>query len=206
MQKEKLFLNLRFYEFCPLSHPAIALNIPNKFHNSLTEKPFKDCNICHRDLEKENLAYLIEKAYRRFPENGAEELLFEIAICHECAQEMRSQLSKESRAAVNRFFYNEFMARVQELKDADDEYLLSHCIVSGDSLESTEEYQIYAHCKGSQMADHGAAYLLSGKVIEKIQSLLSKETKDQLGRFSDDHLGTPPEFREILDRSPMLTI
>lgn len=182
------------------------MEIPEKFNNTLTEKPFSDCGICGRDLHSNNLAYLIEKAYRRFPENGGEELLFEIAVCHDCARNMRTQLSKESRKAVNEFFYQEFMTRLQELREADDEYLLSHCLLSGKPLAEMKEYQIYAHCQGAGMADHGASYILSDEVIEQIQNLLSDETRDQLRKFSDDHLGTPPELQKILDRSPLLTI
>ena len=182
------------------------MKIPGKFHNSLTENAFKECGICERDLREHNLAYLIEKAYRRFPDNGGEELLFEIAVCHDCARNMRTQLSRESRKAVNEFFYKEFMTRLQELRDADDEYLMSHCLLSGKPLGDMSEYQIYAHCQGDRMADHGAAYILSGEVIERIQELLSEETRDQLRKFSDDHLGTPPEIQKILDRSPILTI
>lgn len=182
------------------------MQIPDKFHNTLTEKAFADCGICGRDLREHNLAYLIEKAYRRFPDNRAEELLFEIAVCHDCARNMRTQLSQESRKAVNEFFYHEFMTRLQELREADDEYLMNHCLLSGKPLEEMNEYQIYAHCQGDHMADHGAAYILSDEVIEQIQELLSEETRDQLHRFSDDHLGTPPEIQKILDRSPILTI
>ena len=182
------------------------MEIPNKFYNTLTDKAFTSCGVCGRDLRKHNLAYLIEKAYRRFPNNGGEELLFEIAVCHDCAREMRTQLSQESRKAVNDFFYKEFMTRVQELSDADDGYLMSHCLLSGKPLEEMNEYQIYAHCRGNQMANHGAVYVLSDEVIENIQELLSDETRDQLRQFSDDHLGTPPEIQKILDRSPLLTI
>lgn len=182
------------------------MDIPLNFHNSLSEKPFQECGICNRNLRDNNLAYLIEKAFRRFPENGGEELLFEIAVCHGCASEMRTQLSEDSRSAVNQFFYNEFMTRLQELRNADDDYLMSHCMITGKPLQEMQEYQIYAHCQGNMMADHGAAYILSGEVIEQIQELLSEETRDQLSKFNDDHLGTPPEIQKILDRSPIFSI
>ncbi len=182
------------------------MKIPSKFYNTLTEKAFQECGICGNNLHANNLAYLIEKAYRRFPNEGGEELLFEIAVCHACARDMRTQLSEDSRKAVNNFFYQEFMARLKELRDADDEYLMSHCMLTGKPLAEMSEYQIYAHCQGSGMADHGAAYILSGEVVERIQNLLSEETKDQMRKFSDDHLGTPPEIQKILDRSPILTI
>lgn len=119
---------------------------------------------------------------------------------------MRTQLSKESRKAVNEFFYQEFMTRLQELRDADDKYLMEHCLLSGKPLNEMQEYQIYAHCQGNLMAERGSSYILSDEVIERIQDLLSEETRDQLRKFSDDHLGTPPELQQILDRSPILTI
>lgn len=182
------------------------MEIPKKFHNSLSESPFEECGICSRNLRDNNLAYLIEKAFRQFPDDGGKQLLFEIAVCHDCARSMRSQLSQESRKAVNQFFYHEFMARLEQLREADDDYLMNHCLLTGKPLENMGEYQIYAHCQGNNMADRGAAYILSGDVIERIQDLLSEETRDELRKFSDDHLGTPPEIQKILDRSPIFTI
>lgn len=59
---------------------TFTLDIPSKFDNSILEKKFSNCSVCNADLTSTNAEYLIEKAYKRFPNNMGEELLFEIAV------------------------------------------------------------------------------------------------------------------------------
>lgn len=184
------------------------MKIPEKFNNSLEEKPFSHCKLCDKELLESNSEYLIEKAYKRFPEGGGEELLFEIAICLECAMNMRSTLSKQSLANVQQFFFKKGMERRQQLVDPESfaENPLRECLLSGKPFEETREYQIYAHCRGGDISMDGGYYMLSDEIIEEMQSLLSKETRDELERFSDDNLGVPPELKKLFSRGDLITI
>lgn len=179
------------------------MNIPEKFHNSLTDQPFQTCKICERDFMEHQLDYVIEKAYRKFPGDMGEELLFEMAICLDCAGKMRKQLSEESKEAVQKFFMERARARQKENLSRED--LMHQCLLSGDPLEDLEEYQIYAHCRGDRISPYGGTYLLGGPILEQMQALLSKKTRDELERFSEENLGGPPELRKLFSGSDLVS-
>lgn len=182
------------------------MKIPEKFHNSLKDQPFTHCKMCEKELIDSKEGYLIEKAFRRFPENNGEELIFEIAICMDCAMKMRAQLSRESIKNVNRYFQERTQERSAEMGRFSEDELMNTCLLSGRPIEDTEEYQLYAHCRGGEISPMGGFYMLSGEVIEEIQDVLSPETKDELNRFSDDHLGTPPELQKLFSRGHLVTV
>lgn len=182
------------------------MKIPDKFHNSLDEQLFTHCKMCDKELVEGEQDYLIEKAYRKFPDGHGEELLFEMAICMECALEMRKKLSSESLKNVNQYFMSKAGKRQDELRELSPDDLLQTCLLSGQNLEDMEEYQIYAHCRGGEISKMGGFYLLSGQILEEIQDLLSKETRDELNRFADDNLGTPPEFRKLFSGGDLVGI
>ncbi len=184
------------------------MKIPEKFHNTLEEHPFSHCQMCQKELLESNSEYLIEKAYRRFPDNDGEELIFEIAICLKCAMSMRSTLSRESLSNIQRFFFRKGLERRQNLTDSLEfsKNPLRECLLSGKAVSEMSEYQIYAHCRGDEVVMDGGCYLLSDEIIEEMQSLLSKETRDELQRFSDDNFGIPPELKKLFSRGDLITI
>ena len=70
--------------------------IPSFFHAYDTGAPFRSCQVCERDLMTYTKPYVIEKAIRRYPKFDTEDVIFEYAICMDCAEEQRKQMSKES--------------------------------------------------------------------------------------------------------------
>ena len=182
------------------------MKIPEKFHNSLENQRFTHCKICDKELIQNEESYLIEKAYRRFPETGGEELLFEVAICMDCSTNMRNQLSKESLERISSFFQERALQRREALSNLSKDELMETCLLSGQKIEEMENYQIYAHCRGDKIAPTGGVYMLGDTIIEEIQDLLSAETRDALNRFSDDHLGTPPELRKLFASGDLVGI
>lgn len=162
--------------------------------------------MCQKELIQSQSEYLIEKAYKRFPDTGAEELLFEIAICMECATNMRAQLSKESLSNIQQFFFRKGLERRQALQDPEGfaEDPLRECLLSGKPVSNMKEYQVYAHCRGDEVARDGGYYMLSDEIIEEMQSLLSQQTRDELQRFSDENLGMPPELKKLFSRGDLI--
>lgn len=181
------------------------MKIPDKFNNSLEEKPFDHCKMCNKSLLEDNTEYLIEKAYRKFPDNNGEELLFEIAICMECAIKMRSELSKESIQNINRFFAEKTMERQQQIMEQGPSYdPLNECLLSGKKMDAIQQYQIYAHCRNGELMIDRGYYMLSDDIIEQIQNLLSKKTREELERFSDENLGVPPELKHLFGKGDLI--
>lgn len=184
------------------------MKIPSKFHNSLEEQPFSHCHICDKSLLEDDQEYLIEKAYRKFPNGHGEELLFEIAICIDCAMKMRTTLSKESLENIERFVLSKGLENQQhpERRERLMEDPLQQCLLSGKPLEQVEQYQIYAHCQGDHIAQNGGFYMLSDDILEEMQGLLSKQTRDELNRFSNDNFGIPPELRKLFGSGDLITL
>ena len=60
--------------------------IPHDFHQQDTNSLIENCKICNRYLLDETANYLLEKAIKTFPEIEAEEVIFEYAICIDCAR------------------------------------------------------------------------------------------------------------------------
>ncbi len=184
-------------------NPIKVLKIPKKFHNSLEERPFVQCSICDRPFDEQS-EYMIEKAYKR-ADNGGEQLIFEYAICRSCAEDLRRSLSQESLQAIQ----NYFKERVQQQAHHNPALLddqIEQCMISGKALNDCSEYQIYAHCRGSQLMPMEGMYMISGEIVEEIQELLSKSTRDELNRFMQENLGGPPELRELFSGDRVLLL
>lgn len=192
----------------PLYKPTtlVILEIPEKFNNSLSDHKFANCSVCQADLSIPDTEYLIEKAYRRFPDNHGEELIFEVAVCFSCAAKMRGELSKESLKNIQSFFEQKGMEQRMANPHASPSDLLHKCLLSGKDLQQMQEYQIYAHCKSGELAAPNSYYMLSDDMIEAIQELLSDHTREQLEKFSDDNIGMPPELRKLFSQGDLLVI
>ena len=83
-------------------------------------------------------------------------MIFEYAMCFDCAEMMRKELSKESLANIQQYFNDrvDFYGHHQEMMyehALDAEAWLNRCIVTGEPQATLEEYQIYGHCRGNQM-------------------------------------------------------
>lgn len=165
-----------------------------------------ECSVCQADLSSPDTEYLIEKAYKRFPDNHGEELLFEVAVCFDCASTMRGELSKESLVNIQKYFQEKSVEQKLANPNPDPSILLDQCLLSGKNISEMNEYQIYAHCRGGELADPHSYYMLSDDTIEAIQELLSDHTRDQLRKFSDDNIGMPPELKKLFSNGDLLVI
>jgi len=180
------------------------LKIPEKFHNSLTEAPFAECQVCSKQLG-DNEEYMIEKAYHRDLETGGEQLVFEYAICRPCAEKLRATLSKESLSNIEGFFMEKAVAMREEGSFIDN-HQIDRCMLSGKPTTDCQEYQIYAHCIGSQLKPMEGMYMLSEEIMEEVQELISEETRDELDRFSETYLGGPPELEELFSGKRLILV
>ena len=164
---------------------------------------FRRCLECEVDLVASGDPYVIEKAFRVYPGFGTTDTVFEYAICLPCMERLYETYSKESRAAIEEYFYaNEtFLARsvgrliaVEEGLGEDLGDWIGTCALSGRPVADLEEYQIAALCTGEELVLSHLPWLISGEAIDGLLGLLSNETIDQLDDFSRRHFGLPPEF------------
>lgn len=164
---------------------------------------FRRCLECEVDLVASGDPYFIEKAFRTYPGFGTSDTIFEYAVCLPCMERLYESYSKESRRAIEEYFYSNrtFLERsmgrlisVEEGLDDDLGEWIGTCALSGRPVTELEEYQIAALCVGEELVLSHLPWLISGEAIDGLLGLLSNETIDQLDDFSGRHFGLPPEF------------
>lgn len=177
--------------------------IPPEFHSLQLDGPFQRCVGCDAELLSGDEPYLIERVFR-----GSEPII-EYAMCMNCQLRMRSELSLQSVRSVDRFLaeldYHPRIERLQQLgHTANVTAWLDECLVTGKNRADCREYQIFALCRGSQMAVGNLPGMLSGEAVERITELLSQKTRDRLDDFVGENFGMPPEFCESPNFTPLL--
>ncbi len=180
-------------------HPPI----PSEFFENSETEAFRNCKICERDLHLGDCDYMIEKAVRIFPEVDGREVVFEYAICMDCAMKARQSLSKESRNKIDELLQstqvrqNTFEAMTQGLVRGNN--ATGYCMLTGKRMEDVKSFQIYAYCREKHLIQGSNAFMLSDEAMEIIAGLLSEETKDELDHFKETHFGVPPELQDLIN-------
>ena len=170
-------------------------DIPERFCNEDSKEPFRTCVSCEKDLNDKR--YFVEKAFKKDPWAEKHQVIFEYALCEECAQKKNNELSEESKANIEKYFTERTAEMsVGKLLTMNEE--VDHCMVSQSELSDCEEYVIYGYFEGDQMLQGMFPYGLSGKILDEITSLLSEQTLGEIDDFIGDHFSGPPEFRELL--------
>ena len=166
------------------------------------------CIMCNRSLLKPAQDYLIEKAFRMIPEYKKEEIIFEYAMCFACAEQMRNELSSESKQRIEDYFRHhiDFEKRQALLhpKRLTFPNWIRECMVSGKSIKKSNEYSLYAHAFGKKLVYDLFPYSVSGAIMEEVNELISEKTREILDDFIGQHFSGPPEVAEILKKRPVL--
>ena len=162
--------------------------IPEEFKSFETGEAFQRCSVCNADLMVEGAHYFIEKAFRK------EETVFEYAMCMDCFQKMREQLSVKSRQLIEHYFdeHVDIEARRKTLIEKYGQRArswISNCMIRHTPFSDCNEYQIYGWFIGKDIVYNGMPYMLSGDVIDELFNLLSSETTGVLDDFSEKLFG-----------------
>ncbi|MEQ8425580.1 MAG: hypothetical protein RIA63_12775 [Cyclobacteriaceae bacterium] len=178
--------------------------VPKKFCNSETNVPFDECLMCHQSLK--STQYVVEKAIKNYPSLGTSEIVFEYAMCLQCAGKMHRELSEESRMRIEAYMRDHLGRKTKMPNEgaANFEESISQCLIKDIPVTESTEYSIYALCNGSEMVVSEFPYAISGEVQDEIMQLLSAKSLDILDDFIGNHFTGPPEIREILRRRPVL--
>ena len=171
--------------------------IPSIFHSHINEKPIENCIMCERFLLDENTQYMIEKAFK----DGQVE--FEYAICIDCIENMKGTMSEESLMNIENYLIEHMNNKPNEIatqfhEGIDGDTFLNNCAIKGTPRAELKEYNIGGLFRGKSLDPMAFPYLISFEAAEEINSVLSKQTKDELDDFYDDMVGLPPEWMEII--------
>lgn len=182
-------------------------DIPTVFHSFADQQAFQHCISCGINVMQTETEYLIEKAFRRYPGFETQDVIFEYAMCLNCAERMRQELSKESMRNIQDFFDQrvDFYGRRQEMlyeHALNCDAWLDRCIVTGKPRAELQEYQIYGHCRGDRFLFSYMPYMISDEAMDSMSGLLSEKTQGEIDRFIDDNFGLPPELKQPIKDHP----
>ena len=165
-------------------------DIPEEFYSFNTGQPFCECSDCGKNLLKPGTIYVIEKAIRQYAGYTAKDIIFEVAICLECVERMKNEISTESMNNMMKFYEEMILNRME--READ--FSMTKCVATGIPREKLTNYQINALCDGSKLSPLQSPYLVSGAVLDEMNDILSDKTRDFLDDYQQRFIGPSPEW------------
>ncbi len=180
-------------------------NIPKEFYSFETEQPFDRCIECEKYLLDEDTEYIIEKAVKSYEGYSAKDVVFDYALCMDCAERMRNDISQDSWKQMMKYFQEnmDLQHRIEQYGRSPEAGLQS-CMIKKRSINDCNEYQIYAHCKGGKLNMENPPYMISGEVMEELLPLLSDKTIDEMNGFMNKHFSPDPSLMEPIPPSLIL--
>ncbi len=176
-------------------------DVPHLFHSLEHDEPFKTCLTCEQDFCDISDPYTVTKVYK------GPECVFEYAMCLPCRRSMVETFSEESRKNMQNFFdknphIEERSERIGESQNHTD--WMQDCATCRTPLSEIQDYSIACMGFGSDMVYDPFPMMVCHNCEQKIQSRLSKPTRDQWDKFILDHFDGPPS--EVLkpDGVPVL--
>jgi hypothetical protein len=184
------------------------IDIPKEFYPFESDEPFKECKVCGIDLALGTTDYFVEKAVKNNVEYQVKDIVFEYAICSSCAQNMQQSISVESKQNMQTFFVNQqvFMDQVQAYQQGEGEEvdeIITKCSISGEPVNSMNEYMMFGHFRGNKMLTTTMPYILGGRAMDELSELLSNETLDEMNDFKNQYFGGPAELEDLWKGKPV---
>lgn len=170
--------------------------IDERFLDADHNAPFERCLVCDKNVLSSGTDYFIERIFRRLsdaPEQA--EVIFEYAMCSECAEQLRESLSKSSRARIEALFTERLAGK--QIKELNESTL--ECLLTDKPISQAQEFSFHAHCRGDRLVHSLFPYAISDDGMDEISALLSNETLDMLDDFKGRYFSGPPEVAELLN-------
>ena len=172
-------------------------DIPSDFYSFETVSLFERCIECEKYLLDGETEYLIEKAVKNYKNFDANDIVFDYAMCMDCAENLRKEISPESWQKMKGYFQENIdIEKHLEMINGNPDKNLQSCMIKGTNVSQCQEYRIYAYCKGTKLNMENPPYLISGEVMEEIIPLLSDKTVDEMNGFFNKHFSPDPSFFE----------
>ena len=169
------------------------IDINKIFYSNKSKSLHKKCVFCEENILEYEHGYVIEKAFKYNGSIKSFELIFEYALCSECIQRLSSEMSKKSKLKVEQYFIENI--KLSKLKFSNANEKIEHCMITGDNVQNSKEYQIAGFfIKNKMVVSENFPYAISSVVIEEIQELISEKTRKFSDTFKD--LILPPDVRE----------
>lgn len=184
------------------------IDIPPVYYPFDSNEPFKECLVCGTDLTLGTRDYFVEKAIKNHVEFKVKDVVFEYAMCSECAEKMQKSMSEESQQNMQNYFlqHENFMQKVQEFQIGEGgpiDEVLSKCSITGEAIDDMGEYMMFGHFRGGKMVATTMPYVIGGKAMDEISELMSNKTLDEMNGFMGQYFGGPPELENLWKGKPV---
>lgn len=153
--------------------------IANRTLSDRNGKPLRKCSVCETLLLDTDY-FTIAKAYSKG------KAILEALQCFSCQMNSKSYASAQSMENImlysgrrfNEFIQDSIQRRLYHLQDP-------ACLITGEELDPHDTFELYTfNIPGSGLDDHN--FLLIGPTaVEQMSELLSRETRESWGRFTD---------------------
>ncbi|MDB9882794.1 hypothetical protein OAD66_06630 [Bacteroidia bacterium] len=178
-------------------------DIPAFFYKFDTEVPFTNCSLCDGKLSDYS-KYAIEKVFKQNKILNTSEIVYEYAICWDCAQTSGSDISEDSKIAIMSLFveHKNFISMRTDYLHANKMYniesWIERCSLTGKEVRLCNEYAISAIIENDKLLYEHSPMVVSDEFMEKLQSVLSKETKDKFDGLRDKILDGSPSVEDLI--------
>ena len=183
---------------------------PEFFYNYETGAPFTHCLMCKKDLSTaEN--YAIEKVLKQNRNMDAPEIIYEYAICMDCAGGMQDEISEESLQSIKDLFEEHSFNALMKLEylHSSDIYDMKawteRCTFTGKETRLCSEFTVTGLFENGNLVYEHGPMVVSDDFMEMIQDVLSKKTRDYFDGFRDEYFDLPPDIKDIIN-SPTVGI
>ncbi len=171
--------------------------IPPEFYSFENNSLFEHCIECDKYLLDEGTEYLIEKAVKNYKDYQAKDVVFDYAICLDCAENLRKEISKESWEKMLGYFQENIdLNERMKMSSRSAEENLKSCMIKKIDINDCQEYQVFAQCNGKKLNLQNPPYMISGEVMEELLPLLSDKTIDEMNGFFKKHFSPDPSLFE----------
>lgn len=168
-------------------HEQLFRPIPPVLHSFETGKAFEHCTGCGKAIVEEQASYLVEKIYSKG------EVIVEYAMCRDCLEPIRQDISEESKPAIQKF-HKERRQVFQSLEKC------NFCL---QPVEELVGYKIVADCSGDQLFSLGHPTVLCGTCHGELAQGISEKTKKDLDKHRDKFIPDPPQVAKELPSVPL---
>ncbi|MEM6737934.1 MAG: hypothetical protein AAF620_17885 [Bacteroidota bacterium] len=172
-------------------------SIPSEFYSFESNSLFENCIECEKYLLDDGTEYLIEKSIKNYKGFEAKDVVFDYAICLDCAEKLRQEISSESWEKMTSYFQEnlDLSERIEMTTKSIDEHL-KNCIIKKINVSECYEYRVFAHCNGKRLNMQNPPYTISGEVMDELLPLLSDKTIDEMNGFFNKHFSPDPSLFE----------
>lgn len=177
--------------------------IPSIFLNYDTGVPFSKCTFCDGNLDTTS-KYAVEKMINQNLVLQSKEIIYEYALCWDCATTMGSDISDDSKLAIQKLYneHSEVLMRKLDYLHATDKYTidswLERCSLTGKEIRLCGEYSVSCIIEGGNLVYEQTPMVVSDEFMQKLQDVLSKETKESMDGLRQKITDGTPSIEDLV--------